>query len=85
MVINIPSLGISDVLTSGIDPSDHLALVDPGLGLAPDVTAGTVDVTVNTFTDTMDPALDSSFTIPFTDPLWDIWVAPSSASEVDSC
>ena len=65
--------GISDVLTSGIDPSDHLALVDPGLGLAPDVTAGTVDVTVNTFTDTMDPALDSSFTIPFTDPLLGIW------------
>lgn len=75
MVINLPHMGISDVLTSGIDPSDHLALVDPGLGLAPDVTAGTVDVTVNTFTDTMDPALDSSFTIPFTDPLWDIWVA----------
>jgi hypothetical protein len=74
MVLQIPSLGITDVLTSGIDPSDHLALVDPGLGL-PDVTAGTVDVTVNTFTDTMDHALDSSFTIPFTDPLWDIWVA----------
>lgn len=75
MVINIPSMGITDVLTSGIDPSDHLALADPGLGLPADVTAGTVDVTVNTFTDTMDPALDSSFTIPFTDPLYDLWVA----------
>jgi hypothetical protein len=75
MVLNMPSMGITDVLTSGIDPSDHLALADPGLGLAPDVTAGTVDVTVNTFTDTMDPALDSSFTIPFTDPLTDLWVA----------
>jgi hypothetical protein len=75
MVLQIPSLHITDVLTSGIDPSDHLALVDPGLGLPPDVTAGTVDVTVNTFTDTMDKALDSTFTIPFTDPLWDIWVA----------
>jgi hypothetical protein len=75
MVLQIPSLHITDVLTSGIDPSDHLALVDPGLGLPADVTAGTVDVTVNTFTDTTDSALDSSFTIPFTDPLWDIWVA----------
>ena len=75
MVINIPSMGITDVLTSGIDPPDHLALADPGLGLPADVTAGTVDVTVNTFQDTMDPALDSSFTIPFTDPLYDLWVA----------
>lgn len=76
MVLEIPSLGITDVLTSGIDPSDSLALVDPTLALLPaDVTAGTVDVTVNTFTDAMNSALDSSFTIPFTDPLWDIWVA----------
>jgi hypothetical protein len=67
--MSIPSLGITDVLTSRIDPSDHLALADPGLGLPADVTAGTADVTVNTVTDTMNPALDSSFTIPFTDPL----------------
>jgi hypothetical protein len=73
MVLEIPSLGITDVLTSGIDPSDTLATLVSGQPI--DVTAGTVDVTVNTFTDTMDPALDSSFTIPFTDPLWDIWVA----------
>jgi hypothetical protein len=35
-------------------------------------------VTVNTFFDSMDPALDSSFIIPFTDPLaplWDLLVA----------
>jgi hypothetical protein len=75
MVLQIPSMGITDVLTSGIDPSDHLALADPGLGVPVDVTAGTVDVTVNTFQDTMDPALDSSLTIPFTDPLTDLWVA----------
>ena len=30
-------------------------------------------VTVNTFIDSMDPALDSSFTIPFTDPLAQLW------------
>jgi hypothetical protein len=74
-IMSIPSLGITDVLTSGIDPSDHLALADPGLGLPADVTAGTVDVTVNTLTDTMNPGLDSSFTIPFTDPLTELWVA----------
>lgn len=75
MVFQIPSLGITDVLTSGIDPSDHLALADPGLGLPADVTAGTVDETVNTFRDSMDPALDTTSTIPFTDPLTDLWVA----------
>jgi hypothetical protein len=76
-VMTVPSLGITDLLTSGIDPSDHLAIADPGLGLPADVTAGTVDVTVNTFQDTMDPALNSlfSFTIPFTDPLTNLWVA----------
>ena len=76
MVLQIPSLGITDVLTSGIDPSDHLATLIPGLPLdvtlPADVTAGTVDVTVNTL---LDPGLgiDSSFTIPFTDPLADLW------------
>lgn len=75
MVLQIPSLGITDVLTSGIDPSDHLALVTPGLGLPADVTAGTVDVTVNTFSDSMNPGLDGSFTIPFTDPINEIWQA----------
>jgi hypothetical protein len=76
MVLQIPSLGITDVLTSGIDPSDHLATLIPGLPLdvtlPADVTAGTVDVTVNTL---LDPSLgiDSSFTIPFTDPLADLW------------
>ncbi|UQX10582.1 hypothetical protein [Candidatus Mycobacterium methanotrophicum] len=68
--------GFTDVLTSGIDPSDHLAtLLPPGVTLPADVTAGTVDVTVNTFTDTTNPALDSTFTIPFTDPLIELWIA----------
>jgi hypothetical protein len=76
MILQIPSMGITDVLTSGIDPSDHLATLIPGLPLdvtlPADVTAGTVDVTVNTL---IDPSLgiDSSFTIPFTDPLADLW------------
>jgi hypothetical protein len=65
--------GFTDVLTSGIDPSDHLATLVAGL--PPDVTAGTVDVTVNTFISSTDPALDSSFTIPFTDPLIELWIA----------
>jgi hypothetical protein len=75
IVFQIPSLGITDVLTSGTHPSPPLASADPGLGLPADVTAGTVDETVNTFRDSMDPALDSTSIIPFTDPLTDLWVA----------
>jgi hypothetical protein len=76
MILNIPSLGITDVLTSGKDTSDLLA----GQGITiPDSTGvGEAGVTVNTFVDTMMPSLDSQFTIPFTDPLaalWDILVA----------
>jgi hypothetical protein len=74
MTLNIPSLGITDVLTSGSDPSNSLA----AFGVPDDIAMGTAGVTVNTFTDSMDPALDSSFTIPFTDPLaglWDVLVA----------
>ncbi|MBO0865609.1 MAG: hypothetical protein J2P16_11125 [Mycobacterium sp.] len=74
MVLNIPSLHITDVLTSGTDPSDALTT----LGVPADIAGGMAGVTVNTFVDTMNPALDSSFTIPFTDPiapLWDFLVA----------
>jgi hypothetical protein len=63
-------------LTSGMDPADNLATL--GVTLPDDVGAGMTGVSVNTFVDTMDPALDNSFTIPFTDPLaglWDILVA----------
>ena len=76
MTLNIPSLGITDVLTSGNDPSDSLA----AFGVPDDIAVGTAGVTVNTFTDSMDPALNSSFIIPFTDPLaqlWDFLVANS--------
>jgi hypothetical protein len=76
MILNIPSLDITDVLTSGADPGDNLALL--GVALPDDSGIGMAGVTVNTFVDTMNPALDSSFTIPFTDPLsglWDILVA----------
>jgi hypothetical protein len=70
-ILSIPSLGITDVLTSGNDPSDMLA----GLGVAlPDDTGiGMAGVTINTFVDTMNPALDSTFTIPFADPLSGLW------------
>lgn len=61
MVFQIPALGITDVLTSGADPSDSL-----GLGAAGEGVAGE---TVNTYLNTMDPALDSTFALPFTDPL----------------
>jgi hypothetical protein len=70
-ILSIPSLGITDVLTSGNDPSDMLAGL--GVTLPDDTGVGVAGVTVNTFVDTMNPALDSSFTIPFTDPLSGLW------------
>jgi hypothetical protein len=71
MTLNIPSMGITDVLTSGNDPSDALA----AFGVPDDIAGGTAGITVNTFTDTMNPALDPlfTFTIPFTDPLAQLW------------
>jgi hypothetical protein len=76
MILNIPSMGITDVLTSGKDTSDLLATL--GITLPDDTGIGATGITVNTFVDTMMPSLDSQFTIPFTDPLaglWDILVA----------
>jgi hypothetical protein len=70
-ILSIPSLGITDVLTSGNDPSDMLAGL--GVTLPDDTGIGMAGVTLNTFVDTMDPALDSSFTIPFTDPISGLW------------
>jgi hypothetical protein len=70
MILNIPSLGITDVLTSGMDPGDNLATL--GVALPDDVGIGMAGVTVNTFVDTMTGA-DTSFTIPFTDPLAGLW------------
>lgn len=62
---------ITDVLTSGNDPSDALA----GFGITlPDTTGvGVAGETVNTFVDSMNPALDSTTVIPFTDPLAQLW------------
>jgi hypothetical protein len=80
MILQIPSLGITDVLTSGTESMDDLATTAAGLGitLPDDIGLGMEGVTVNTFIDTMNPAFDSSFTIPFEDPiagLWEILVA----------
>jgi hypothetical protein len=73
MILNIPSLGITDVLTSGNDPSDLLATL--GIPIPDDTGVGTAGITVNTFVDTMNPSLDPlfSFTIPFTDPIASLW------------
>jgi hypothetical protein len=70
-ILSIPSLGITDVLTSGTDPSDMLAGL--GVTLPDDTGIGMAGVTINTFVDTMNPALDSSFTLPFADPLSGLW------------
>ena len=74
MILEIPKLGITDVLTSGNEATNDLAQ----FGVADAIGLGTAGITVNTFTDTMDPLLNSTFTIPFEDPLaglWDILVA----------
>src|ERR1700753_3368225 len=60
--------------------SGFISATDPLFALfgIDDIGLGTAGVTVNTFIDTMNPALDSSFTIPFEDPiagLWEILVA----------
>ena len=69
-ILSIPSLGITDVLTSGADPSGMFS----GLATLPDDTGvGLAGMTVNTFVDSMDTALNSSFTLPFTDPLEGLW------------
>jgi hypothetical protein len=71
MVLQGP--GFTDVLTSGYDPSDGLAGVSGLSDIPASVLEGTTGVTVNTFIDSTDPALDSTFTIPFTDPIVGVW------------
>jgi hypothetical protein len=71
MIINIPSLGITDVLTSGNDPSDALAGL--GITLPADAGIGEAGETVNTFIDASNPMLNSSWELPFTDPLAQLW------------
>lgn len=57
----------TDILTSGADPSDSLGFGAAGVGVAGE--------TVNTFESTMFPFLDSTFALPFTDPLAEIFTA----------
>jgi hypothetical protein len=71
MVLQGP--GFADVLTSGSDPSDGLAGVSGLSDIPASVLEGTAGVTVNTFIDSADPALDSTFTIPFMDPIVGVW------------
>ena len=71
MVLQGP--GFTDVLTSGYDPSDGLAGVSGLSDIPASVLEGTAGVTVNTFIDSTDPALDSTVTIPFMDPLVGVW------------
>src|SRR5574337_1113897 len=61
----------TDVLTSGADPSGSLAL----LGAPDDTAIGVAGETVNTFQSLMFPFLDSAFTLPFTDPIAEIFTA----------
>jgi hypothetical protein len=61
----------TDVLTSGADPSDSLA----AFGVPGDAGIGVVGETVNTFIVPSDPALDFTFSLPFTDPLAELFTA----------
>jgi hypothetical protein len=61
----------TDVLTSGADPSDSLA----AFGAPGDTGIGVAGETVNTFIVPSDPALDSTLTLPFTDPLAELFTA----------
>ena len=69
MILQIPSLGITDVLTSGTESTNDLAQ----FGVSNAIGLGMEGVTVNTFIDSMDPMLNSSFTIPFEDPIASLW------------
>ena len=87
MILNFPHLGITDVLTSGFDPSDSLA----GLGVPgtyPAVGEGVAGETVNTLMNSMTGQdFDNS---PFTSRIpspgcgTSLLRTPSSASEVNS-
>ena len=77
MILQIPSLGITDVLTSGNESMDDLATTATqfGITLPDDIGLGMEGVTVNTFIDAMHPGLENlfTFTIPFEDPLASLW------------
>jgi hypothetical protein len=59
----------TDVLTSGADPSDGLA----AFGITGDTGIGVAGETIDTFIVPSDPALDFTFSLPFTDPLAELF------------
>ncbi|WP_343571684.1 hypothetical protein [Mycobacterium sp.] len=61
----------TDILTSGADPSDGLA----AFGAPADTGIGVAGETINTFIVPSDPALDFTSTLPFTDPLAELFTA----------
>jgi hypothetical protein len=66
-VFQSQQLGFTDILTSGADPSDGVGFGAAGIGVAGE--------TVNTFIDPSDPMLDSTFSLPFADPLAELFTA----------
>jgi hypothetical protein len=68
MILEIPSLNITDVLTSGAETTNDLAQ----FGVPADIGLGMAGVSVNTFIDTM-TSTDTTTVIPFTDPLAGLW------------
>jgi hypothetical protein len=59
----------TDVLTSGADPSDGLA----AFGITGDTGIGVAGETIDTFIVPSDPALDFTFSLPFADPLAELF------------
>lgn len=61
-VLNVPLLGVTDILTSGADPADNLDLGEAGMGMA--------GWTVNTLTT---PIFEFTLGIPVEDPFADLF------------
>lgn len=55
----------TDILTSGADPEGNLGFGDAGIGMAGE--------TVNTFTSSVFPDLDGTFSLPFEDPFAELF------------
>lgn len=62
-VLQIPALGVTDILTSGADPEGNLDFGDAGIGID--------GWTVNTLTT---PIFDTTFSIPVEDPFADLFI-----------
>lgn len=61
-VLQIPALGVTDILTSGADPENNLDLGEASIGLD--------GSTVNTL---LTPLFDTTFTLPIEDPFADLF------------